>query len=109
MLIQQPIGDLTPPFYLSVLHLQAMPRGRELLPAVYKSFLFAFEASKPFKLLRIGQQGLPLVTRRSVFQLHVAFVAQMILEEERVKLLYGVGDARAQYLELPIEKLKDYL
>ena len=80
LLIDRPIGSLAPPFYLSVLHLQAMPvQGM----ARYKSFLFAFEARKPFRLLGVGERGLPLVTRPSVFHLHVAFVDQVLWEKER--------------------------
>lgn len=106
LLIDRPIGSLAPPFYLSVLHLQAMPvQGM----ARYKSFLFAFEARKPFRLLGVGERGLPLVTRPSVFHLHVAFVDQVLWEKGRLVLFYGVGDARAQYLELSAEELRDYL
>lgn len=115
LLWRKHLAGLSPPFYLSVLHMSrhdlsynASYAGLAPWESLdYMSFFFAFEAQPPFRLLRVGSRALPLTCAFSTLIPHVAFPTQLLPMEQGLKLLYGKGDAAARSWTVTEADLED--
>ncbi|CAK9106786.1 unnamed protein product [Durusdinium trenchii] len=109
LLITEPIEglEMEPPFYLSILHVRTLKDGQYL---VYHNFFYLFDASPPFAVRHVLRKEVPLLPGPSVFPLLVAFATQLLrLDDVSLVVLFGMGDARAKQLRLPLSQLQDFI
>jgi hypothetical protein len=79
----------------------------------YKSALYVFEASPPFKVLGVGERWLPLMPKRVTWSTRVAFPTQLLgpasTNSSEFWVMYGQGDCQSQRLRLNVSEFASYL
>jgi hypothetical protein len=79
----------------------------------YKSALYIFEASPPFKILGVGERWLPLMPKRVTWSTKVAFATQLLgptsTQAAEFWVMYGQGDCQSQRLRLNVTEFASYL
>ncbi|CAE8686648.1 unnamed protein product [Polarella glacialis] len=99
------------PFYLSVLS--------HLSNGTYQSFLYAFEASQPFRIRWVADRQLPLQTTRETLPPHVSLLhpSTDVLsgkgssreKGDELWVLYSSGDSAARRLVIPWAGISSFL
>lgn len=98
-----------PNVYLSVLHV-ASRQGKTWRPhsekdLFYRSFLYTFEATPPFRVLGIGDNLLPLPSLRCLWEASVAFPMEiklnLIPDTPELWVLWGRGDTESHRTRIP--------
>eukprot|EP00440_Ansanella_granifera_P006518 gb/GFBE01007066.1/.p1 GENE.gb/GFBE01007066.1/~~gb/GFBE01007066.1/.p1 ORF type:complete len:514 (+),score=79.62 gb/GFBE01007066.1/:1-1542(+) len=117
-----PAREGRPALFLSVLHLKTNADGRlgHLVLYDYTSYIYAFEAQPPFKVLGVAEKSLPLqqgMTRMEgplPLGISSAFPTQLLWldadgGDSELAVIYGSGDIESRRLVLTLTQLQEFL
>jgi hypothetical protein len=103
--------------FVSILHIRVNECNASSVAAdqdkEYRSALFIFEATPPFKILGVGERWLPLKSKRVSWSTHVAFPTQLLgptsTQAAEFWVMYGQGDCQSQRFRLSASEFASYL